>query len=170
LVITSLNPDGELVEWKSRYNQDMETRQALETAMREAMRSRDEITLRTIRMVMSSVKMAEIDKGQPVDEAGIQSILQKEIKSRQEAVAEAEKAGRSDLIEANKAEISILDAYVPKQMSASELDELVKTTVIETAASGPSDMGKVMKAILPKVQGRAPGNVVSAAVRKILEG
>jgi uncharacterized protein YqeY len=148
----------------------METRQELETAMREAMRSRDEITLRTIRMVMSSVKMADIDKGQPVDEAGIQSILQKEIKSRHEAVAEAEKAGRADLIEANKAEITILNAYVPKQMSASELDELVKTAIVETAASGPGDMGKVMKAVLPKVQGRAPGNVVSAAVRKILEG
>jgi uncharacterized protein YqeY len=148
----------------------METRQALETAMRDAMRSRNEIALRTIRMVVSAIKFTEIEKGKPLDEAGIQSILQKEIKSRREAIAEAEKAARSDLAEAGKAEVGILEAYLPKQLSEDDLVELVKAAVAETGATGPGDMGKVMKAALPKIQGRAAGDVVSAAVRKILAG
>ena len=148
----------------------METRQALETAMRDAMRSRNEIALRTIRMVVSAIKFTEIEKGKPLDEAGIQSILQKEIKSRREAIAEAEKAARPDLAEAGKAEVTILEAYLPKQLSEDDLTALVKAAIAETGAAGPSDLGKVMKAALPKIQGRAPGDVVSAAVRKILAG
>jgi uncharacterized protein len=148
----------------------METRQALETAMREAMRSRNEITLRTVRMVLSSVKFADKEKGNLLDEAAVQAILQKEIKSRREALADAEKASRADLIEAAKAEITVLETFLSKQLSEGELTDLVKAAIAETGAAAPSDMGKVMKAVLPKIQGRAPGDAVSAAVRKILAG
>jgi uncharacterized protein YqeY len=148
----------------------METRQALETAMREAMRSRNETALRTIRMVVSAIKFNEIEKGKPVDEAGVQAILQKEIKSRRESIADAQASSRADLIEANQAEIAILEAYLPKQLSADELAALVREAVAETGASAPADMGKVMKAVMPKVQGRAAGDAVSAAVRKVLAG
>lgn len=148
----------------------METRQALETAMREAMRSRNEIALRTIRMVISAIKFTEIEKGKALDEAGVQAILQKEIKSRREAIADAEKAGRGDLVEAGRAEIGLLEAYLPQQLSENDLAELVKAAISETGANGPADMGKVMKTVMPKVQGRAPGDAVSAAVKKILTG
>jgi hypothetical protein len=148
----------------------METRQALENALREAMRARNETVLRTIRMVMSSVKLSDIEKGKPLDEAGIQAVVQKEIKSRRESIAEAEKAGRPDLIANSQAEIAVLEAYLPKQMEESELHELVKAAAAETGAAGPGDMGKVMKAVMPKVQGRAPGDAVSAAVKKLLAG
>jgi hypothetical protein len=148
----------------------METRQALESAMREAMRSRNETALRTLRMVISSIKFTEIEKGKPVDEAGVQAVLQKEIKSRRESIQDAEKAGRADLIQAAKDEIGLLEGYLPKQLEESELLDLVKAAAVEAGAVGPADMGKVMKTVMPKVQGRAPGDVVSAAVKKVLSG
>ena len=138
--------------------------------MREAMRSRNEVALRTIRMVVSAIKFNEIEKGKPVDEAGVQAILQKEIKSRRESIADAQASSRADLVEANQAEIAILEAYLPKQLGPDELAALVREAVAETGASAPADMGKVMKAVMPKVQGRAPGDAVSAAVRKVLAG
>ncbi len=148
----------------------METRQALETALRDAMRTKNELSLRTIRLVISSIKMAEIDKGKPLDETGVLAVVQKELKSRKEAIADAQKAGRPDLIEQATAEISFLEGFLPKQMSDNELVELVKSAIQEAQATGPGDMGKVMKILVPKVQGQVSGDVLSQTVRKLLLG
>jgi uncharacterized protein YqeY len=148
----------------------MEIKQALENALHDAMRSKNEIVLKTIRLVMSTVKLAEIEKGKTMDDAGVVAVLQKEIKSRKESIADAEKASRPDLVASANAEISILEAYLPKQISEEELNELVKSAISEIKASAPSDMGKVMKIVMPKVQGRVAGDVLSQAVRKQLGG
>jgi uncharacterized protein YqeY len=148
----------------------MDIKQALENALHDAMRSKNDTVLKSIRLVMSTVKLAEIEKGKPMDDAGIISVLQKEIKSRKESIADAEKASRPDLISAANAEISVLEAYLPKQISDAELNEIVKNAIAEIQASGPSDMGKVMKIVMPKVQGRVAGDVLSQAVRKQLGG
>lgn len=148
----------------------METKQALETALRDAMRSKNETVLRTIRLVMSSVKMAEIEKGKSLDEPSVLAILQKEIKSRKESIVDAEKAGRADLMAASNAEIAILEGYLPKQMSEDELLELVKAAILEAEAKSPNDMGKVMKVLMPKIQGRVAGDVLSKTVRNLLAG
>jgi hypothetical protein len=146
----------------------METKQALEIALRDAMRSKNEIVLRTIRLVLSSVKMSEIEKGKPIDESGVIGILQKEIKSRKESIADAEKAGRADLMALSNAEIAILEGYLPKQMPEDELLEMVKEAILESQAKSPNDMGKVMKILMPKIQGRVAGDVLSLTVRKLL--
>lgn len=146
----------------------MEIKQTLENALHDAMRSKNEIVVKTIRLVMSTVKFTEIEKGKPMDDAGVVSVLQKEIKSRKEAILDAEKASRPDLVAAANAEILILEAYLPKQISSEELDEIVKNAITETQASAISDMGKVMKVVMPKVQGRVAGDVLSQAVRKHL--
>lgn len=146
----------------------METKQALETALRDAMRSKNDVALRTIRQVMSAIKMAEIEKGKPLDEAGIVSAIQKEVKSRRETIADAEKANRPDLASASQSEIAVLEKFLPAQLSEAELVELVKNAVTETQAASIADMGKVMKALMPKVQGRAPGDMVNQIVRKVL--
>lgn len=148
----------------------METKQKLEAALKDAMRSNNEVPRRTIRMVLSAVKMSEIEKGSPLDDAGVSSILQKEVKSRREAIAEAQKANRSDLIADNTAEIEVLESFLPKQLTEAELFELAAAAVAEVNASSPSDMGKVMKVLMPKVQGRVAGDLVSQAVRKALQG
>ena len=145
------------------------TKETLELKLREAMRANDDVSRRTIRMILSAVKLAEIDKGQPLDEPGIAAILQKEIKIRQEAVQDAEKANRPDLIEAAKAEQAIIDTFLPKQLSEAEIEVIIKEAIFETNASGPADMGKVMKAVMPKTQGRASGDKINQIVRRLLQ-
>ena len=148
----------------------MALKQDLENALHDAMRSKNETALKTIRLVMSTAKLTEIEKGQPLDDNGLVSILQKEIKSRKESISDAEKANRPDLIAAAAAEVQILEAYLPKQMTESELVELAKTAIAEVQAVSPNDTGKVMKILIPKVQGRAAGDVISQTVRKLLAG
>ena len=145
------------------------TKETLELKLREAMRANDDVSRRTIRMILSAVKLAEIDKGQPLDEPGIAAILQKEIKIRQEAAQDAERANRPDLIEAAKAEQAIIDTFLPKQLSEAEIEVIIKEAIFETNASGPADMGKVMKAVMLKTQGRASGDKINQIVRRLLQ-
>ncbi len=147
----------------------METRQKLETALKEAMRSNDEMRKQNVRMVMSAIKFNEVEKGAKLDEAGIIAIIQKELKSRHEALQDAEKANRPDLAEHSKAEIAFLETFLPQQLTEAELAGIAQEAIAEVGATGPQDMGKVMKAIMPKVQGRATGDQVSQAVRKALQ-
>ena len=148
----------------------MTIKQDLENALHDAMRSKNETALKTIRLVMSTAKLTEIEKGQPLDDNGLVSILQKEIKSRKESIADAEKANRPDLIAAATAEVQILETYLPKQMDPAELIELARAAIAEVSASTPADTGKVMKILIPRVQGKAAGDVISQTVRKLLAG
>lgn len=147
----------------------MDTREKLETALKEAMRSGDNLRKQNIRMVLSAVKFNEIEKGARLDEAGVIAVVQKEVKSRQEALQDAHKANRPDLVEQSQAEITFLETFLPQQLTEEELVALASEAITEVGASGPADMGKVMKAIMPKVQGRATGEQVSLAVRKALQ-
>lgn len=147
----------------------MDTRQKLETALKEAMRSGDDMRKQNVRMVLSAVRLTEVEKGTPLDEAGVIAVIQKEVKSRQEALADAQKANRSDLAERAKIEMSFLETFLPKQLTEEELATLTREAITEVGTTSPADMGKVMKAVMPKVQGRATGDQVSQAVRKALQ-
>ena len=146
----------------------MDTREKLETALKDAMRSGDDMRKTNVRMVLSTIKLSEVEKGSRLDDAGVVSAIQKEIKSRQEALQDAQKANRPDLAEKAKTEIAFLETFLPKQLTEEELISVVNETIAELGATGPADMGKVMKAVMPKVQGRAAGDQVSQAVRKSL--
>lgn len=146
----------------------MDTKTKLNDSMKEAMKSGDEIRKRTIRMALAAIKQAEVDKRAELDEAAVIALLQKEMKTRREALEEAKKAGREDLIAANQAEIKTLEEFLPQAMPAEELRALVEAVIAETGASAPGDMGKVMKIVIPKVAGRAPNDAVSAMVRELL--
>lgn len=137
--------------------------------MKDAMKSGDEVRKRTVRMVLAAVKQVEVDKRIELDDMAIMALLQKEIKNRRESLEEAKKANRADLIEANEAEIKVLEVFLPKAMPADELRVLVQAAITETGAAGPADMGKVMKLVMPKVAGRAPNDAVSAAVKELLQ-
>jgi uncharacterized protein YqeY len=147
----------------------MDTKTQLNDALKESMKAGDEVRKRTVRMVLAAIKQVEIDRRITLDEPAILAILQKEIKTRKEALEEAQKAGRENLVQDAQAEIAVLTAFLPAGMSADELRTLVQAAIAETGASAPADMGKVMKALLPKVAGRAPGDQVSAAVRELLQ-
>ncbi len=147
----------------------MSIKTQLNESMKDAMRSRDEVRLRTVRMALAAVKQVEVDKRTELDDTAVMNLIQKEIKNRREALEEAQKANRPDLIEANEAEIRVLQAFLPKAMPAEELRLLVQAAITETGASSPADMGKVMKTVMPKVAGRAPNDLVSATVRELLQ-
>jgi uncharacterized protein YqeY len=141
----------------------------LNDSMKDAMKSGDEVRKRTVRMALAAVKQAEVDKRIELDDAAVMALLQKEVKNRREALEEAKRANRTDLIEANEAEINILQSFLPKAMPAEELRALVQAAIAETGAASPTDMGKVMKTVMPKVAGRAPNDMVSATVRELLQ-
>ena len=147
----------------------MSIKTQLNDSMKDAMKSGDEVRKRTVRMALAAVKQAEVDKRIELDDAAVMALLQKEVKNRREALEEAKKANRADLIEANEAEINILQSFLPQAMPAEELRALVQAAIEETGAASPADMGKVMKTVMPRVAGRAPNDMVSAAVRERLQ-
>jgi uncharacterized protein YqeY len=147
----------------------METKLLLENALREAMKAGDDVGKRTIRMVLAAVRQVEIDKQIKLDETAVLGIIQKEIKIRREAVEEARKANRADIVAATEAEIKVLTAYLPKSLSEEELKSLAEATITEMGATGMSDMGKVMKLLIPRVAGRASGDQISSTVRQLLQ-
>ncbi|MBN8654090.1 MAG: GatB/YqeY domain-containing protein [Anaerolineae bacterium] len=146
----------------------MDTKTKLNDSMKEAMKSGDDLRKRTIRMVLAAIKQVEVDKRADADEMAVTALIQKEVKTRREALEEAKKAGREDLIAANEAEIKVLEEFLPKAMPAEELRALVQAAIAETGAAAPSDMGKVMKVVMPKVAGRAPNDAISTAVKELL--
>ncbi|NWG35355.1 MAG: GatB/YqeY domain-containing protein [Chloroflexi bacterium] len=141
----------------------------LNESMRDAMKSGDEVRKRTVRMALAAVKQAEVDKRVELDDAAVIALLQKEVKNRREALEEAKKGNRADLIEANEAEIRVLEAFLPKAMPEEELRSIVQAAMAETGAASPAEMGKVMKIVMPKVAGRAPNDRISAIVREMLQ-
>jgi uncharacterized protein YqeY len=141
----------------------------LNDSVKDAMKSGDEVRKRTIRMVLAAVKQAEVDKRVELDDTAVMSLIQKEMKNRRESLEEARKANRADLVEANEAEINVLQAFLPKAMPAEELRALVQAAIAETGAASPADIGKVMKVVMTKVAGRAPNDMVSATVREQLQ-
>jgi uncharacterized protein YqeY len=138
--------------------------------LKEAMKAKDETRKRVLRLALSAVKLVEVEKQEELDDDAVIGVLQKEAKSRQETIEDAEKAERPDLIEIAKAETAILEEYLPEGLSPEELEALVKEVIAEVGASSMADMGKVMGAIMPKVQGRADGGQVNRMVRQLLQG
>jgi uncharacterized protein len=147
----------------------MSIKTQLNDSLKDAMKSGDEVRKRTVRMALASIKQVEVDKRIELDDAAVMGILQKEVKNRRESLEEARKANRADLIEANEAEIRVLEAFLPKAMPAEELRAIVQGAITETGASAPADMGKVMKVVMPRVAGRAPNDMISATVREMLQ-
>jgi uncharacterized protein YqeY len=146
----------------------MDIKSQLNDSMKDAMRSGEVLRKNTIRMALAAIKQTEVDKQTTLDELAVIALLQKEIKNRREAIEEAKKANRADLISDNEAEIAVLEAFLPEAMSTEALRELVKAAIAETGASSPADIGSVMKVAMAKVAGRAAGGDVSAMVRELL--
>jgi uncharacterized protein len=147
----------------------MNTKQEIENDLKTAMRSGDTQKKSTLRMVLASIKLAEIDKTTPLDESEVNAILQKEIKSRRETITDAERAERPDLAVEARAEIDIISKYLPQQLSSDEIEVLAKEAISKAGATSPKEMGAVMKLLMPQVQGRADGSQVSQIVRRLLE-
>ncbi|WP_457569240.1 GatB/YqeY domain-containing protein [Desulfurobacterium sp.] len=138
--------------------------------MKEAMKAKDKVKLSTIRMINSLIKNAEIDKRGELTDEEIVSLLQKYAKQRRESIELYEKGGRQDLVEKEKAELAIVESYLPEQMGEDEIRKIVEEAIAETGASSPKDLGKIMKIVMPKVKGKADGSVVNRIARELLSG
>lgn len=144
-------------------------KQEIQNALTAAMKARDEDTKRTLRLVMTSIKLVEVDQGGEIDDERILSILQKEVKTRQDTIEEAQSANRDDLIDAAYREIAILNKFLPQQLSEEDLIVLAKQAIDETNASGLQAMGNVMKVLMPRLAGRASGQDASRIVKNLLQ-
>jgi uncharacterized protein YqeY len=147
----------------------MSIKTQIEKDLNDAMRARDEPRKRTLRMTLSAIKLAEVEKGAPLDDAAILAIFQKEIKNRRESITDAERAGRPDLVAESEAEIVILESYLPSQLTADEIEAMAQAAIQEVGATSPKEMGQVMKILMPRLQGSADGSQVSQIVRGLLE-
>lgn len=146
----------------------MSLAEQLSEDMKQAMKDKDKTRLSVVRMVRAAVKNKEIETGTSLTDDEILSVVQKELKQRQDSLQAFESAGRSDLIQAVQAEILILQGYLPSQLSDEELSQVVQETIAEVGATGKGDMGRVMSALMPKVRGRADGKRVQQAVQSHL--
>ena len=147
----------------------MNKKQELQQALTAAMRAQDEDTKRTLRLVKTSIKFAEVDEGGELSDDRILGILQKEVKTREDSIEEAKQAKREDLVKAAQKEMEILNQFLPKQMDQDELSALARTVIEEIGAESIRDMGEVMKSLMPKLAGRSSGQDASNTVRKLLQ-
>lgn len=146
----------------------MTTKVQLEQALKEAMKASDDVRKRVLRQALSSIRLAEIDKGGPLDEAGLLAILQKETKAYQETYDESVGAGRFDLAEKAQIEMAVIKEFLPQQLSPQELESMVREVIDEVGATSLREMGQVMKVLIPRLQGRATGDQASSWVKKLL--
>ena len=138
--------------------------------MKTAMRAKDSERLGTIRLLQAAMKQKEVDERITLDDAAIVAIVDKLIKQRKDSITAFEGAGRQDLADKEKAEMAVLQAYLPERMSAEETLAAVKAIVAELDAKGPGDMGKVMGLVKTRLAGKADMGQVSAAVKAALAG
>ncbi len=136
--------------------------------MKQAMKDKDKIRLNTVRMIKSALMNEKIKLGHDLNPDEELTVLNREKKQREESIDEFVKAKRDDLIDSTKKELEVVESYMPKQLSKDELDKIISETVEEVGAKGKSDFGKVMKALMPKIKGRADGKQASELVRNHL--
>ena len=136
--------------------------------MKSAMKAGDKDRLKVVRLMLAAIKQVEVDKRVELDDAGVLSVLDKMVKQRRDSVEQFEKGGREDLAAIERAEITVLDDYLPEQLSSDDLAALVDEVIAATGASSMKDMGKVMGQIKAKAAGRADMGAVSAAVKERL--
>jgi uncharacterized protein YqeY len=140
----------------------------IDSEMKEAARAQDKRRLGTLRLLKSQMKYREIEAGKPLEDSDVIATVTSMIKQRRDSIEQYLAGNRPELAQNEREEIAILEAFLPKQLTDAELGALVAEAVAASGAKGPKDMGAVMKALMPKVQGKAEGKRVSEAVKAAL--
>ena len=136
--------------------------------MKSAMRAKEAERLGTIRLLLAAIKQREVDERITVDDAGIIAIIEKLIKQRKDSIEQFQKAWRTDLVDQESKELAILQAYMPAQLSAAEVQSAIQKVIADLGASGPQDMGKVIGALKAQLAGKADMGMVSGLVKAAL--
>ena len=148
----------------------MSLKDKLTEDLKQAMRQGDEQRRSTLRLVMAAIKNAEIEKRRELEEGELLAIIAKEAKQRHESIAQFERGGRQDLADREEAELQILLAYLPEQLSREEIEAQARQIIAEVGAASPAQMGQVMRRLMPLMQGKADGKLVSQVVKELLAG
>ncbi|MGA9349306.1 MAG: GatB/YqeY domain-containing protein [Anaerolineae bacterium] len=138
--------------------------------LKQAVRQGDERRRSTLRLVIAAIKNAEIEKRHELDEGELLAVIAKEAKQRHESIAEFERGGRQDLVDREKAELQVLLAYLPEQLSREEIEAKARQIIEDVGATGPAQMGEVMHRLMPLMKGKADGKLVSQVVKELLTG
>ncbi|MBC7360063.1 MAG: GatB/YqeY domain-containing protein [Desulfacinum sp.] len=148
----------------------MELLERIEQALKEAIRNQDSDRRNAIRMLLTAIKNKEKELRRTLQDQEIQQLIASAIKQRKDSIDQYEKGGRTDLADAERREMGILQEFLPEQLTPEALKKLVQEAIREVGATSVKDLGKVMKALMPKVAGRADGKAVNEMVRQELNG
>ena len=146
----------------------MTLEQKIRKDLEQALRQGDKVRCLVFRLVLASIKNAEIAQQKTLDDPGILGVIAKEVKQRRESIDAFEKGNRQDLASQEKAELAILLEYLPEQMNREEIVDAARKVISELGATGPKDKGKVMSQLMPQLKGRAEGQEVNAVVSELL--
>jgi len=136
--------------------------------LKSALRERDETRVSVIRMLRAAIKNAEIDQRKTLDDAGVLSLIEKDVKRHRDSIDAFRKGNRPDLVAKEEAELQVLLSYLPQQMSKDEVMAAARAVIAEVGAKGKADMGKVMSILVPRLKGRADGRLISQVVQELL--
>lgn len=139
-------------------------KQRIDQHLKEALKSKDSLKLSVLRMLKSEIRYKEIDKGSELTNDEVISVLSSSIKRRKDSIEQFEKGGRDDLVSKEKAELEVVLEYMPEQLNEEKLSQIIFQAIRQSNASGPSDLGKVMKLIMSQVKGKADGKMVNQLV------
>jgi len=142
--------------------------QRLDQALKEAIKNQQPVATSTLRLLKSAIRYREVDAKRPLTEAELQATINTQVKQRREAVAEYTKAGRPELAKQEEEELSVLLSFLPPQLSPEEMAAAVNAVIAELGATGPNDLGKVMKNAMARLAGRADGKVIRAIAQQRL--
>ena len=147
----------------------MTLKEQLRLDMTDAMRAGDNAMRDTLRLLLAAIKQTEVDEKRTLSDEDVQAVLRKQAKQRRESIADYERAGRDDIADREKAELLIIESYLPQMMSREEIAELAAQSIAQLNASGPEDTGRVMGSLMPQVKGKADGRLVNEVVRELLQ-
>jgi hypothetical protein len=136
--------------------------------LKEAMKTKNAPRLSCLRMLKAALKNKQVEKGSPLDDREFEAVVSSMVRKSRESIEEFTKAGRLDLARKESAEIEILHEYLPEQLTPEQIEDVVKEVISEVGASGPKDLGKVMKSAMEKLAGKAQGKDVNQAAKKLL--
>jgi uncharacterized protein YqeY len=146
----------------------MSLKERITEDMKASMRSGDKERLGGIRLILAAIKQREVDERIQLDDTQVLAVLDKMIKQRRESITQFEAGGRTDLVAKESAELAVLQAYLPAQLAEAEVESLIRAAIASTGAASIKDMGKVMAAVKPQVQGRTDMGVLSARIKALL--
>jgi uncharacterized protein YqeY len=146
----------------------MSLKQRLQDDLKHAMREKDEVRKRTLRLALAAIKNEEIEVRGELSDADVAVVLQKQAKQRRETLEELLGVERPDLVASEQAELEVLKEYLPKQFSRDEIADLARQVIADLSAEGPRQMGQVMGTLMPQLKGQADGKLVSQVVRELL--